>query len=143
MVLVGYHVTGAYKLFDPKKSKMFTCRDVVFEEKKGWEWNSANAKNTSAVLDNLVLIDLHNEQNNVPATDSEVQVRRSQRKGQAPQRLQVFEMFPDTAIDEDGDLLMNAFIAETELVTVEDALANKNWKAAMGEELKFIEKNKT
>lgn len=38
---------------------------------------------------------------------------------------------------------MSTLTAETEPVTLEDALAKKNWKAAMEEELRSTAKNKT
>jgi len=37
MVFVGYHSTGAYKLFDPIKEKMVLSRDVVMLEHEQWD----------------------------------------------------------------------------------------------------------
>lgn len=38
MVLLGYHSTGAYKLFDPRRNKVFFSRDVMVDESKSWNW---------------------------------------------------------------------------------------------------------
>jgi hypothetical protein len=34
MILVGYHSTGAYKLYDPKSKKFVFSKDVKFDESK-------------------------------------------------------------------------------------------------------------
>ena len=37
MVLIGYHLTGAYKLYSPIKDKLVISRDVLVDESKGWD----------------------------------------------------------------------------------------------------------
>ncbi|KAD3068893.1 hypothetical protein E3N88_36773 [Mikania micrantha] len=40
-VLLGMSVESkAYRLYDPEQRKIVISRDVIFEEDKGWEWNS-------------------------------------------------------------------------------------------------------
>jgi hypothetical protein len=34
----------AYKLYDPEKKKIIISRDVVFEEKKSWNWGNSDSK---------------------------------------------------------------------------------------------------
>lgn len=36
MVFMGYHPTGAYKLYDPMKKRMIIRRDVLVLEKESW-----------------------------------------------------------------------------------------------------------
>ena len=36
MILIGYHPTGAYKLYDPRMRKVVISRDVLIDETKGW-----------------------------------------------------------------------------------------------------------
>lgn len=38
MVLIGYYSTGAYKLYSPNNDKIMINRDVLVDERKGWEW---------------------------------------------------------------------------------------------------------
>ncbi|WVZ15014.1 hypothetical protein V8G54_012580 [Vigna mungo] len=38
MVFVGYHSTGAYKLYNPITERMMLSRDVVVLEKESWDW---------------------------------------------------------------------------------------------------------
>jgi hypothetical protein len=37
MILLGYHPTGAYKLYAPKENKVVISRDIKFDESKGWD----------------------------------------------------------------------------------------------------------
>jgi len=40
MMFVGYETgSKAYRLYDPVLKKLHVSRDVLFEEKKGWDWN--------------------------------------------------------------------------------------------------------
>lgn len=39
MLFIGYHPTGAYKLFDPVEEKVTLSRDMVALEDKCWDWN--------------------------------------------------------------------------------------------------------
>jgi len=41
MVLLGYEESSkAYRLYDPKRGKVVISRDVVFNEKAAWDWDS-------------------------------------------------------------------------------------------------------
>jgi transposase InsO family protein len=39
MLLVGYHSTGAYKLYCPKTNKIEFSRDVIVKESEIWDWS--------------------------------------------------------------------------------------------------------
>ena len=42
MVLLGYEEgTKAYRLYDPRGGKVVVSRDVVFDKKAAWEWDSS------------------------------------------------------------------------------------------------------
>jgi len=48
MIMVGYHSTGAYKLFDPKNKKIMFSKQLKFDVSKGCHWKSkASDKNDS------------------------------------------------------------------------------------------------
>lgn len=38
MILVGYHATGAYKLYDQVNERIEINRDVVISEAESWSW---------------------------------------------------------------------------------------------------------
>lgn len=46
MVLIGYHPTGAYKLYNPKMKKVLVNRDVLIDESKSWDWTTTTTDNT-------------------------------------------------------------------------------------------------
>jgi hypothetical protein len=79
----------------------------------------------------------------MPNDQPNQQLRRSTRERMQSVRLNEYDVFPDQAITEDGELINEAMIAELEPVTLEQALNDSKWKAAMKEELKSIEKNNT
>lgn len=49
MVLVGYHKTGVYGLFNPNNDKIVICRDIVIDENSAWDWNSGDVTNKPLV----------------------------------------------------------------------------------------------
>ncbi|XP_014522463.1 uncharacterized protein LOC106778967 [Vigna radiata var. radiata] len=58
-------------------------------------------------------------------------------------RFSDYEVYSDSAIDEEGSLIHIALMAEAEPVSVEDALRQPVWKNAIVEELNSIERNNT
>ena len=46
MFLIGYHLTGGYKLFDPVNKKVVISRDMIIYELKEWDWTE-NVKKDS------------------------------------------------------------------------------------------------
>ena len=60
-----------------------------------------------------------------------------------PTRLEDYEMFPDSAIDDNGELVHLTLMGEAEPVTFQEASKKDVWLEAMREELKAIERNKT
>jgi hypothetical protein len=41
MLLVGYHITGAYKLYCPETNKVEVSRDVIVKESEVWDWRES------------------------------------------------------------------------------------------------------
>jgi len=71
------------------------------------------------------------------------QQRRQPRQRNLPQSLLDFELFPDNAVTDEGDLLHFALLVEAKPIDYEEALNQELWRAAMIEELEAIEGNKT
>lgn len=42
-MLVRYHSTRAYRLYDPKAKKVVISNDALFDESKSWDWNSSKS----------------------------------------------------------------------------------------------------
>jgi len=53
MILIGYHPTSAYKLYDPERQTMVISRDVVVDETTSWSWEEKEntVTHTSCVLE--------------------------------------------------------------------------------------------
>ncbi|MCI62810.1 retrotransposon protein, partial [Trifolium medium] len=66
-----------------------------------------------------------------------------QRTRNMPARIQDFEITPDDQVNDDGELVHYAFLADTEPVNMTEALNNPKWISAMTEELNSIESNDT
>lgn len=55
MIMVGYHPTGAYKLYDPIEKKVTYSRDVIFDGESLYDWNKTKKVQSKgmSVLDEL------------------------------------------------------------------------------------------
>ena len=58
-------------------------------------------------------------------------------------RLQDYELFPDNAVTNDGDLIHLALQSDIESVSFDEAINSEVWRKAMTEEIESIERNKT
>src|ERR1044072_5756455 len=131
MILIGYHSTGAYKLYDPNKNKVVISRDVVIIEDEHWDWK---AKKTS-----LTQIDpaiLHDDSSVTEDSDSHDH-QRPQRTRNPPARLNDYEIHPDDAVDDEGDLVHIALMADSEPLSEVEAMKHSVWKNAMTEEIRY------
>ncbi|GAU50842.1 hypothetical protein TSUD_232190 [Trifolium subterraneum] len=70
-------------------------------------------------------------------------VRRSTRTRFPSVRLTDHETILDNVVNDDGDLVHLAFMADVEPINWHEALSDPNWKKAMDEEIKSLEKNNT
>ncbi|RDX89246.1 BEACH domain-containing protein C2, partial [Mucuna pruriens] len=116
MIFLGYDSTRAYKLYNPTSKKVVLSKDVAVDESKGWRWE------TTTENGNLC---------------------RPQRTKQPPERFGDYTSILDFEVTEEGDMMHLALLAEIEPMSFDQAIRKLEWKAAMGEELKAIEKNHT
>lgn len=160
MILVGYHSTGGYKLFDVVNMRIVISRNVIIDEMKqlkqgvtgyqqsiiGYMQAITDYQNSVTgyryeILDSEVAGSI--EQHVVEARD-EANVRRSTRQRGLSQRLQDCKLFHDNKVnDDDDDFIHFVLMSKSELVNVEEALSDTKWICAMKEELESIQKNNT
>ena len=143
MILVGYHATGAYKLYNPKTKKMTFSRDVIVDEAKSWDWiasSSTDKSQTSHISDDEAGTVESDDEIEVPNVEFRT---RSTRVRSTPARLQDCELVNDNEVTAEGDLVHFALLAGSEPLNYIEALSNLKWKQAMIEELASIKKNQT
>ncbi|WVZ07431.1 hypothetical protein V8G54_020777 [Vigna mungo] len=131
MVFVGYHSIGVYKLFDPIRRKMIISRDVIVVEDEHWDWKnnqtSMRKKKTNTVIHFLVSaeaeegVELHNLVHVESGTEEDPD----------------YEVYSDTRVDEEGDIIHLALLAGSEPLNVDEALSQPNWKDAMIEDTRL------
>jgi len=149
MILIGYHPTGAYKLYNPVTQKVHICRDVIVNEAEKWKWES-EPEYSSEIKQSYIYPDSSDESGDeedyeVIADDQEeiIVPARPHRNRQAPVRLTDYEVTPDDAVNDEGDLIHFALLADAEPINYKEVLKTDVWKRAMVEELLSIERNKT
>ena len=70
-------------------------------------------------------------------------VLRPQRNRHVSSRLEDCEVLPDSVVNDEGELIHFALLADAEPLNYKEAIQTEVWKKAMIEEIKAIEKNNT
>jgi hypothetical protein len=83
------------------------------------------------------------DESDAPVQTNELRQQRPQRSRVMPARLQDCEVTSDNQVNDEGELVHYAFLADTEPVSMTEALSNPKWISAMIEELNSIENNDT
>jgi len=149
VIMVGYHSTGAYKLYDPNSKKIVFSKYVKFDEIECWNRKDKASNNFDShfYLSDSETEDVETEEQEEIIGDidegSAGVVDRPTRNTQPPVRLRDFERFPNQTVTDEGDIVQSAMLAEAEPVSFEEALKQNHWNKAMIEELDSIEKNDT
>jgi len=60
LILVGYHPTGAYKLYSPVKQQVLINRDVIVDEVGSWNWVNETQTHVPYFLEESVKIPRNN-----------------------------------------------------------------------------------
>ncbi|GAU42392.1 hypothetical protein TSUD_296900 [Trifolium subterraneum] len=122
MVFVGYHRTGAYRLYNPTSDKIEISRDVKVLENESWDWKQKSTSKKTCEVDldvetsetnaPVTFVDQHQHQENhneEDASSDEDNGRhlpvRTHRTTQIPKRLADCDMVPDNVVDNEGNIL--------------------------------------
>ncbi|CAJ2645977.1 unnamed protein product [Trifolium pratense] len=167
MILIGYHPTGAYKLYNPVTQKVHISRDVIVNEEEKWKWEKEPVYNSELqstfiypsssdesdggdegepAADTIQNQGTDNDGNMNLSSDDDDRIHmiaRTQRTKRVPARLNDCEVTQDNAVNDEGDLIHFALLADSEPLNYRDALKSNVWNKAMEEELRSIEKNQT
>ena len=136
-VLIGYHETGGYKLYDPNSEHVSTNRDVYVDESSSWDWMVASTE-----ANNISKIVLEKE-DSVDQDTTDLTLRKSGRRSRLSSYLRDCDVTHDTVVTSDGNLVHSALSAESELITFEEAAKDGHWWRAMEEEIDSIKRNNT
>lgn len=124
--------------------KVIVCRDVIFAKDEKWQWNAIAEMDSKKWYIYVLNDDVEDGVTlEAPAVQLEVVgpiatlMERPRRQQQQPLHLQNCEV----NLDDNGDLVHFAFLADSEPVRLADAIQHLKWQEAMNEELMAIEKN--
>ncbi|WVY97014.1 hypothetical protein V8G54_029165 [Vigna mungo] len=134
-ILVGYHPTGAHRLYSPKKNEIMVSRDVLVDESATFNWVDAEPSSTSESVVSSWLEDKKSEGDKEASADQNADNRRSCRTRFPSTRLAGHEVFADSEITDSGEIMLRCCNGNKPL--------KSKWKNAMVEELKAIKKSGT
>ena len=109
---------------------------MICDESRSWNWETNSREAQSKIL-------LEEETSVGPTVSRDQTVRRSTRISQLPSHLRDYELFQDSLVNSEGELMHFACIAEVEPVEFEKAITNEKWLKTMKEEINSIERNQT
>ena len=89
-ILIGYHSTGGYKLYDPGSGQVSISRDVIYDKSRSWNWNSTSSESQSKILLE------EGTPSAAPTINKVLGIRRSSRTSQLPLPLRDYELFQDS-----------------------------------------------
>jgi hypothetical protein len=139
MILLGYHSTGAYKLYDPISKKVHISRDVIVDENETWKWETnTEIKNVNSHIftesdqseeSDEDMEEIQNGTENVVTEDNQTTqpIMRPQRNRQAPRRLEDCEILPDSAVNDEGELIHFALLDDAEPLNYTDMVLTIMW----------------
>jgi len=118
MILVGYHETGAYRLYHPLNHSIVISRDVKICENETWDWNMKE-NSSSHTVPTIIEEDDQGEQVELDVeVQPEVRVeeiqatRTSTRQRFASTRLAGHEVTPDNLVNEEGEFVHFSLLAD-------------------------------
>lgn len=157
-VLIGVSKESkGYRLYNPATEKVVTSRDVVFEEDKGWNWESSAGDGNGEKLvweecesdtepneEELVQVE-GKEIPTVEKSDEIPQGSQTLRVRRPPTYLQDYETGGELEEEEEDEDTSNfvMFASTTDPTTFDEAKEEGKWIKAMEAELESIEKNGT
>ncbi|XLT27854.1 hypothetical protein HN873_059146, partial [Arachis hypogaea] len=138
-IFIGYSTDSkAYKLYNPETKKVIISRDVTFDEKDMWDWNTKTEKQRTIIPNTCDEV----EERQLDTTEQPESSKRPQRERRLPTRLADYEVGNDND-PSDEEIINFALFSDCEPLNFEEAFKDNNWKKAMDEEIHAIEKNDT
>ena len=123
MILVGYHLAGGYKLFNPVNKKIVISRNVIINELKEWDWTENVKKDSVEIVHEEPKPQVEREvRQEEPLVIDQPSTSRPQRTRRMPAGLQDCVITSNDVIDNEGELVHYAFYTDVEPVNAAEAL---------------------
>ncbi|GAU30142.1 hypothetical protein TSUD_360350 [Trifolium subterraneum] len=127
MVFVGYHRTGAYRLYNPTSDKIEISRDVKVLVNESWDWKQKSTYKKTCEVD----LDVGKSEANSPVTFVDQHQHQENHNEE------------DASSDEDNGRHLPVRTHRTTQIQRRCQECTNVWLEAMIDELKSIEKNRT
>ncbi|CAL2259306.1 unnamed protein product [Prunus armeniaca] len=154
-----------YRLFDPVAKRVVVSRDVIFEEEKQWDWDvsyekqivvdlewgdgdgeneegvreSGNRENIDGEVGGTRDTEVREDEDSSSEGEERVRELRQSRERQPPTWMGDYVSGEGLSEDE----VHMALVESTDPLHFEEAVKSANWRLAMNNEIKSIEKNQT
>lgn len=157
-------MTKAYMVYDPVEDRVHVSRDVIFEEDKGWNWESTKAlenelHGTFAVFSPYAEVNrndgdgenlqspqtgqLSERESSVELSPSPTQDTNTEDGSEPPRKYrqlsEVYNASTEVELDDDELMLMGTI----EPTSYSKAATEHSWKKAMENEIESVERNQT
>ena len=163
-VLLGVsEESKGYRLFDPVAKRVVVSRDVIFEEEKQWDWDvsyekqivvdlewgdgdgeneemvseNENGENTDGVVGETCDEGVREEEDGSSEGEEKVRELKQSRERQPPTWMGDYVSGEGLFEDE----VHMALVVSIDPLNFEEAVKSANWRLAMNNEIKSIEKN--
>ena len=131
-IFIGYDQRSkAYKLYDPKAKKILISRDVKFNEEGIWNWGT-----------NMIEVQEEEEQVKAQVEDPTPPSSPSMRSPFSSEESRKTRSIQDL-YEVTSPLNLSCLYVNEDVISFEEAVKNENWRTAMNEEMKAIQKNNT
>ncbi|KAL0416653.1 UNVERIFIED_CONTAM: Retrovirus-related Pol polyprotein from transposon TNT 1-94 [Sesamum latifolium] len=141
-----------YRLFDPIAKRIIVSRDVIFEEGKQWDWDESLKKHIAVDLESgenegVVSKNEDGVSTNEEVSDEEIRGEDAN-SSEAEERVRwpprwMSDYVSGEGLSKNEDEVHIAQVVSNDPLHFEQAVKSANWRMAMDNEIKSIEKNKT
>jgi hypothetical protein len=148
MILVGYHETGAYRLYHPLNHSIVVSRYVKICENEACDWNKKEKGSNHTVptiieYDQVKQVQLDTEVQDEEHVEENQVTRTLGRHRFVSTKLARHEITPDNLVNVEGEFVHLALLEDAEPIIYEIKLNEEVWKKSMIEELNSININNT
>ena len=147
-IFIGYDTNSkGYKLYNPSTKKTIISRDVIFDEEGEWDWRLHKEGHNYSFFEEekteqQPMIEQAQEESLTPPISPVASSPQDEISGGRIPRFRNLREIYEVSENQDN-LTLFCLFADCEPMNFHEAVRDKNWKDAMDEEIKAVEKNNT